>query len=438
MTKRGWPEPPSLNVGLFTDLTLYAEALQLAEERGAITAAYLQQELSQRLLKLLLVERQSMRVAQDLVRELRLFGWLQREEAAAKGASGLSHMLTPEGARALGESRRDSRAFRRRLAVRMHEVYIVPGWFIARLWRINEQGQGEVILPAPLPDWQPESRTWEQCAWGEELHREAVRAAQEARMQSPRAFPIADAEWTGEVEREWTRLSGLSPRGREPKKRSASYRPRRRLAHAMRAAALHLLFDKVPYGAGPDEERDKMPPLYPRKFMAWCPRLEALELIFYTDRHPAVHGRLLFPAAVFRATAPLDRFEPIAEIEDPEGTGLWLHQPKWSGIRELFWRTLVDVHRLISLEVNSLYVSLLDVRDEVCRSLRLSGACFDDLLSRALQELPRSDLSVSVESDIREEQRSGSGLLRRPVYIAGVPHTLIAVAHLPQPEGGPS
>lgn len=431
----GWGKPPSLNVGLFTDLTLYAEALQLAEERGTITSAYLQQELSQRLLKLLSVERQSMRVAQDLVRELRQFGWVRPEDASAKGAA-VGHVLTEEGALALAESRQDRRAFRRRLAVRMHQVYVVPGWFVARLWRINEQGQGEVILPAPLQDWQPRSRPREQCAWGEELATEVVRAARAARAASPNAFPIADAEWTAAVKRQWTRLSNLSPRGREPKKRSASYRPRERLAQAMRAAALGLLFDRVPHGARPEEVQAEMPPLYPRKFMAWCPRLEVLEFIFYTDRHPAVNGRLVFPTAVFRPSAAAERFEAMPEIVDPEGIPLWLHQPKWSGMRDVFWQTLRTVHRGVSLQVNSLYVSLLDVRDEVCRRLRLSGARFDDFLSQALRELPRPDLSVSVESDIREEQRSGSGLLRRPVYIGGIPHTLIAVAHLPQPEGG--
>ena len=399
-----------------------------------MTASYLQQELSQRLRKLLFIEQQSPTVAHQLVRELRLFGWLRAEENSARRPANASHTLTPEGTEALRESQHDKRGFRRRLAVRMHQVYIVPGWFVARLWQINPDGQGEIILPAPWPGWQPQSRPWKECSWNKELETHTLQAVQKVRHVSPTGFPIEENRWTAEVRKAWERRSLLRPRGVEAKKATPSYRPRRRLAQAMREASVRLLFNRVSYGGPESDFPPNAPRLDPRTFMAWCPRLESLEFIFYSDWHPRVHGRILFPAAVFRSQASSDRFEAMPQIVDPDGRRLWLHQPKWPIMQDQFWKTLVAAHRRISPHVNSMYVSLLDVRDEVCRQLRLSAARFDEFLGNALDDMQRSDFSISIETDIREEQRSGYGLLRRPVYIRGVPHTLIAVAHLLEAE----
>ena len=52
-----WPRPRRLDVGEFSDLTLYVEALQLAHDRQGITAARLQNELRPRLRSLRFVEK---------------------------------------------------------------------------------------------------------------------------------------------------------------------------------------------------------------------------------------------------------------------------------------------------------------------------------------------------------------------------------------------
>ena len=68
----------------------------------------------------------------------------------------------------------------------------------------------------------------------------------------------------------------------------------------------------------------------------------------------------------------------------------------------------------------------------MCRQLRLSSLGFDRFLERAVRELPVGDFpwSVALETDVLEGQSSGAGQLRRPVYLEGVPHTLIALARL--------
>jgi hypothetical protein len=202
----------------------------------------------------------------------------------------------------------------------------------------------------------------------------------------------------------------------------------------MREAAVDLLFASVMPGAVSRRPWSEKHPIPARSFQAWCPVLDALELIFYTDHHPAVAGRVLFPCAAFRESAEGGSLEPIHEIKDPWGRSLWLHQPGWKDIRALFMQTLAQTYEQVSQRAGILYVSLLDVRDEVCRLLKLSSSVFDALLETAYRETVSGNLSggqalsMSLESDIRPEQRSGHGLLRRPVYIDGVPQSLIAIA----------
>lgn len=428
-----WLVPHSREVGLFTDLSLYAEALELAQAYGTVTASSLQRDLRQRMQKMRLVLRQSERTVERLMRELRYFDWLKPRPGSAEKLTVTPHIITSEGQQALTLSRQDARAFYRLLAVKMQQVYVIPGWFIARLWRINPDGQGEVILPAPLDDWQPSSREWNDNTWNETLQAQTLAVAQRAREINSNAFSISDKVWLAAVQRTWDRLSTLKPRSQR-KQGQASYSPRTRLALAMREASVRLLFDRVPYGADKPDFPGKRPPIYLRTFMGWCPRLEALEMIFYTDWHPQVTGRLLFPTGVFRASASSERFEPLDEIRHPNGNSLWLHQPTWNVMRASFLSTLISVHQRQAVRTGTLYVSLLDVRDEVCRQLRLSSLCFDRFLEQAVRELPARDFlwSVALETDVLEEQSSGAGQLRRPVYLEGVPHTLIALARLQQ------
>lgn len=431
---RLWPKPIAREVGLFTDLALYAETLQIVQERGAVTAVTLRSEIGQRLQKMRLVKSQSPRTIERLLRELRLFNWLELKRENKSSLDSLPHLITKEGIEALAWSKEDPRRFRRLLAVKMHRVYTVPGWFVARLWEINPEGQGDVILPAPLDDWRPPSRGWSDAEWDRVLHEQILAAARCARDAIPTAFPVTDEDWVRAVKKTWVRLSSLHPRGRRPEEepRRRTYSPRARLRLAMREAAVGLLFDNTPYGSRCGDYPGNRPPIYPRTFMGWCPRLETLELIFYTDWHPAIPGRLLFPTAAFRDYASLDRFELLRDIRHPHGEYLWLHQPQWDDFRVLFLDALIDAHQRLSRRVGSLYVSLLDVRDETCRQLRLSALHFDDFLEHVLDEMPSSDFpwSISVETDIRAEQSSGYGLLRRPVYLDGVPHSLIALARL--------
>jgi len=426
-----WPAPSSREVALFTDMSLYADALDLALRNGTINGPSLQRELGQRLQKMRLVLRQSGRTVERLLRELRAFGWLEARSTPKLNITAAPHTINQAGEKALALSGQDARAFRRLLVVKMQEIYVVPGWFIARMWQLNPSGQGELIMPAPQSDWRPKSRNWNDYAWNKVVDEETISAARRAVEANPTAFPISAEDWKAGVRNAWERLSTLKPR-HPGTKGPVSYSPRERLALAMREAAVTLLFGSVPYSFQQADFPGERPPIYERTFRGWCPRLEALELIFYTDWHPWVSGRLLFPTSVFRSSGSPDRFEKI-DVQHPNGKCLYLYQPTWDTVRQTFIATLSSVHGHLARHSGTLYVSLLDVRDEVCRQLRISSHLFDMFLDKTIEELPIPEfpLSIAVETDVRADQTSGAGQLRRPVYLDSVPHSLVALAQLP-------
>jgi hypothetical protein len=59
---------------------------------------------------------------------------------------------------------------------------------------------------------------------------------------------------------------------------------------------------------------------------------------------------------------------------------------------------------------------------------------FDKLLENAYEHAMREmatngkSFSISLESDIRPDQRSAVGLNQRPIYIKRIPHSLIAIS----------
>jgi hypothetical protein len=113
-----WPQPRRRNVGVFSDLTLYVEALDLARQRDGITASLLIEELKPRVRALRLVREQSTSVARSLVDELQLFGWLQAPATAAGQRGAVRARLTADGQAALERAQADRRGFLRLLVGR--------------------------------------------------------------------------------------------------------------------------------------------------------------------------------------------------------------------------------------------------------------------------------------------------------------------------------
>ncbi|WP_028581400.1 hypothetical protein [Desulfogranum japonicum] len=432
-----WNKPKSRSIALFNDIRLYFEALELAHSQEYITVQELIDEMPQRVKGLLFVRNQSSRGMTDLVREFRNFGWLKRIKYSSSQTNNSKYALTNEGEKAYRLSKSDKVRFIRYLTRKMHNVYTIPGWFVDRLWTINPEGQGEVIVPTPVQSWRPHSKAWEDNSWSKDLINQTANSHEIIQRLSPGSLPIPIDAWISLVEISWNRLSNLKQRkvakdkkddSSIEKRKMKTFAPRRRLAMAMQEAAVSFFFSNK---FSKNEKRDfaiNRPPLKPRTYMAWCPRLEALELLFYTDSHPKAPGRIIFPTSVFRISNDSEKFEKL-DIQNPVGKTLYLHTPKWDSLRDSFTEILVAEHHKTFSRVGSLYVPLLDVRDEVCRQLRLSAEHFDKFLHNIIRESLSctASLSISLETDIREDQRAAHRLIRRPVIFNGTPHSLIAI-----------
>jgi hypothetical protein len=333
-----------------------------------------------------------------------------------------SYTLTPAGDEARAASLGDARRFLRLLACRHHAVYTIPGWFVGRLWDINP-GDGEVIIPSPALGWTASRHARSEGKWSPELENQTLWAARQARIANPAAFPVSDRRWITEVSEAWLHVL-TRKRRRETANDDLVPWSRAGLTLAMRIAALRLLFSSMPYG-GVSRDFPVANPLSVKTLKPWCPRLQALELLAYSDWHPSVTGRLLFPTAVFRHEGTAS-FEELTEIHHPDGRRLFLHQPTWLIVRERFWKCLVASYKVFAGVAGIRYISLLCVRDEVCRRLRLSPAGFDNCLTQALEEPVSPDgWHVSIETDVREDQRAGGQLERRPVWVKKIRYTLI-------------
>lgn len=450
-----WPTPQSRDFAELSDPLLFAEVLEVTQKEGRVSLERLTSEsegLRKTLRGLWVVEKPTKTTIGGLLSAMKSFGWIEEIRPSYFG-------LTNDGVDTFRVSRRDEKLFRRLLAAKMHRRYVIPGWIVSRLLALNPSGQGEIVLPSPPKDWQPQQLAWENHEWNEELESQARKAAETANRVFPGSFPVDVERWIDQVSDSWEKLGNQARRKVSKRRKTedapidkpdvSTYAPRGRLSQAMRESSVDLMFSAwvpVPEFSTPRstprsqlnlqilEFSSGKHPIPARAFRAWCPRLDALELVFYTDWHPLISGRLIFPCGGFKTNADTPPFEIVPGISDPSGRPFYLHQPTWEYIDDEFLGVLLETYSRLSKRIGALYLSLLDVRDEVCRQLRLSSIIFDRLIETAYDEIIRENVSfkeivsISLESDIRPEQRTAQGMLRRPVYVKGVPHSLIAIS----------
>jgi hypothetical protein len=441
-----WPSPQHRDIGLFTNASLYADALTLASESDhGLNEDIIKAELGPR--RAGLAERRpifdaeegfisyrgiSQRVARDLVKELIRFGWIRRPDRASTDTC----FLTDDGDYALSLHRISSYEFRQTVAGKLQQLYSVPGWFIDRLWKINAEHQGEVFIPMPNKTWAPPAWKWENNDWRSEFEDLTLESLRRANKVLSDSLPVEETEWVSAVHKAWSRFSSLKRKEFHTREIIVDgFSPRQRLTMSMQEAAIALLFDPKPPHENDQDIHTRGTRKYiiseksPRILRLWTARLEDLNMLFYTDNVRDAPGRLIFPVAVFLTGEPSADFVRQDGIVTPTGQHLYYHMPKWDQHSETFMATLHDVHWSVSRRVGSFYVSLLDVRDEVCRQLRISAAWFDELLRQAVSYclVPNSLWALSIESDVREDQQSAHGLQRRPVWQSATPYSLIAI-----------
>ena len=124
-------------------------------------------------------------------------------------------------------------------------------------------------------------------------------------------------------------------------------------------------------------------------------------------------------------------FSKVEQIQNDKKEFLYLHNPKWSDsdFRLKFINTFYRVYQTIYNKEKIIYVSLQQVRDEVCRLLRINAELFDRFLELSYSESVNKKMPyiIALETDVREDQKSGSQIQRRGVYVKNILHSLIAI-----------
>jgi len=138
---------------------------------------------------------------------------------------------------------------------------------------------------------------------------------------------------------------------------------------------------------------------------------------------------LIFPTSVYRTLPVSSDYKAFAKITNPSNETLCLHKPKWENVKNDFLKTLQSVYNNIYNREGIIYISLQNVRDEVCRILRISSLSFEKYLEMAFVESIRQKIpyTISLETDVRKDQVNAFQVQRRSVYVNKIPHSLIAI-----------
>ena len=424
--KQTWPTPKLYGVGHFTEFNLYREVLMIAKSKGYIDKSLLINEIPQRVKGLVLVDSISETVYADLIREMVHYGFIKRE------AKNDLYRINDDGLSYLDLCYNNNEEAKDVLLDKMQKVFITPAWFVNRLWELNPKGQGQVVIPMPLRSWHPELRKWSDNSWTTELVTVSTETIRLVKKKVLGSFPYNESEWIKDLSTEYIRLGSQSPRINNPTipDDAVNYSQRNRLSLAMKTISVKKFFSRCNPISGEMEFPNKRSDMTHSSFMVWCPRLENFNLICYTDNNPEVPGRLLYPISSFKNYCSSQDFSVKDFITDVNNRNLYIHNPKWESIKEKFIETLLEVYQTYYNKQTIIYISLQDIRDEVCRLLRISPFLFEKFLQITYEMSVKHEInySISLETDIRLDMKVQ--INRRGVYLNGIMYSLIAIKPL--------
>lgn len=423
MVNLKWETPDLYGVGHFTDFQLYEEALLLAKSSGEISIESLLTELPQRVKGLILVEAISTTTINDLLRELLHFNFIRKSDRDKQ-----KYYIDSEGQEYIQLLSIDKEKARDILLKKMQEIFVTPAWFIERMWTLNPQGQGELVIPTPIKSWRPESKSWDDYHWYNELDVVCEKTFDVIKTNLPGAFPIDKKEWIKSVRDEYERLGLQQPRSKKNKgKSTVLFAPRARLSLAMKNISVHKLFSRINPQTGQQDFPNKRSEMTHRAFSVWCPRLENFNLLFYTDYNPIIPGRIIFPLASFKESGERNSFLEKSFIKLSDDRILYVHNPDNKAFFDLFKQTLIETYQRYYNMQSIMYISIQDIRDELCRLLRISPKLFESFLQKTYDQSVKRDFQyyISLETDLREDMKIQ--LNRRGVFINSRMYSLIAI-----------
>ena len=120
-------------------------------------------------------------------------------------------------------------------------------------------------------------------------------------------------------------------------------------------------------------------------------------------------------------------YSPKTFLTRLDGDYLHVHTPSWHSIGKLFVDTLLEVYDFFYNKEGIMYISLQDIRDEMCRILRINPTTFESFIQITYEYSLKRKIAytISLETDMRQDMKKQ--LNRRGVYINGILNTLIAI-----------
>lgn len=416
-----WKSPKLFGVGQFVEMRLYSIVLTIAKSFGYITIELLQQEIPERIKGLIVVNSISKRTFDDLIRELLYFEFLKRNKRDN------TYSITDQGVYYLDLLLNEPMKANDLLLEKTQEVFITPGWFINRLWELNLEGQGQIVIPTPVRSSivKLPARLWDDYQWNTQVENATEETYNQIKKVLPSSFPIDFNVWENKVRVEYERLGTLKPKTR---KRSPHFSSRKRLSLAMQNVSVKYFFSKInPLTEKLELPDNKRSDMTHRAFMIWCPRLEYFNLLVYTDYLDAIPGRLVYPISKFKDRKQYTGYSEKPFIENPGCQHLYIYHPSWEQICNTFITVLYNVYQKLYRDQWIIYVSIQDIRDEVCRQLRISPSDFEEFLLKSYQCSLKREIaySISLETDLRLDMKVQ--LNRRGVIVDKKMYTLIAI-----------
>ncbi len=162
-------------------------------------------------------------------------------------------------------------------------------------------------------------------------------------------------------------------------------------------------------------------------FDIWAYRAKQVGIVHITEFYPdpGFSGRIVYPLSVVKESANSTKFKSLFVYRDKHR--LFRYQPSWENenTREEFVQLLHHAYLDIRRSVRSRFVSLSNVRERVCYSMKISEYLFDDFLSRSYHE--RLKIRISMEVDRLPEETNAIYLKRTPVMVNGKYRNIIAI-----------
>lgn len=332
--------------------------------------------------------------ADTIKREFGFLGWIDRAENL--------WVLTDEG-KSLAERHLTTlpTEFARELCIANdRKNQQVVSRLLARMWELNPEQQGSVIIPQPLSGNTPGNLT-DLRDWLLPLIPRWLNGLEKQMKGFSASVPPEDI--ITQVEK----ALGEQWEKKKPGEQN------KRLQEVIAERFTDLMFSHI---------------ISPSDVEIWQTRMDWAGLTLTARNLPSVAGQVWFPVGAFREQAA-DDFTAIKGLEH-EGRTYYCYTPTSLEFEKLFLQTLYEGYLQRQQQEQVEYVSLVAVRDWVCFRLRIGNPHFENLLQRIFPKVIQGELpySMALEVDITPAERSRlRGVV--PVVIDGTTRYIISMRH---------